>query len=137
MMAIQFEAIAQIRLVRGLPVVTCVEMHSLAMPSLGLLLQPRQQSASPSATVLGVQGNQVIEVQDFSPGHRIHESETGSGYDDVVGFDKYNLVSLLALHFPTSNELDLGQMWAQFMEDRPATADVLVSRCLADFWCGL
>ena len=42
MMAVEFEAVVQIRLVRGVPVVACVEMNGVAMPSLGLLLQPHQ-----------------------------------------------------------------------------------------------
>ena len=60
--AVQFEAITQISLVRRMPVVARIEMHSVAAPKPGLVLQPTQQSTAPPMTVLRLQGNQVIEI---------------------------------------------------------------------------
>jgi hypothetical protein len=85
-------------------------------------------------TALSVQRNQVIEIQNLAPGHRIHASETSRRYNDTIGFNKHYLVSVLALEFPASNELELCQMRPQFRKDRPATADVLIIQCLTDFW---
>jgi hypothetical protein len=42
MMAIQFETMSQIGLVRGMALVSCVEMHGIALASQGLRLQPPQ-----------------------------------------------------------------------------------------------
>jgi len=84
MMAVQFEAMPQIDFVRGMPVITRVEMDGFALESLGLHLQPPQQSASPAPALLAWQGGQVIEVKDPAPSHCIHEPETGGRDDNVL-----------------------------------------------------
>jgi hypothetical protein len=129
MMAIQFETMSQVRLVRGMPVVPCVEVHGVAFPGQGLRLQPPQQSASPPTTLLGWQGDQVIEIKNLAPSHCIHEPETGSRDDRIVQFDKDDPVSFFALNLPTADVLGFCQMWAQFTKSRPAMADVLVALC--------
>jgi hypothetical protein len=108
MMAIQFEAMPQIGLVRGMALVPCVEMHGIALASQGLGLQPLQQSASPAAALLAWQGNQVIEIKNFAPSHCIHEPETGGCDDGIADFDKDNPVSLFSLNLPTSHVLGFG-----------------------------
>jgi hypothetical protein len=126
MVTVDLEAVLEVSAMGEVSMVSGVEVHGVAAETSRFFLKIAEECRPEPGTMRRRYGNQVIDVEDVTPRHRVKETIAGSRNDSIAFNDVDDAVSLTALGAPAFDELlRRSKMGPELFERRPTLADVV------------